>query len=110
VILNSDPSVLTDPLDIEIYEHLKVAEYSAEEVDLYQILKDIEPTEIESFLDLKEVTYYDFLVFSIYWNNLQSVPAKYKFIMEQYLSDQYKREDLKFMLPKNKKFYEMAYL
>jgi hypothetical protein len=72
---------------------LKVANFeNVEEVDLYQYLKDIEPVEIADFLDTKEVNFYDFLVFSIYWNNLKSVPAKYKFVMEQYLSDQYKRD------------------
>jgi hypothetical protein len=110
VIARSNPETLTDPIDIEIYEHLKVADFPEEEIDLYQILQDIEPTEMVSFLDIKEVTYYDLLVLSVYWNNLQSVPAKYKFVMEQYLSDQYQRPELKFLLPKNKKQYEIAYL
>jgi hypothetical protein len=38
--------------------------------------------------EVKSVSYYDFLVFSIYWNGLSNVSAKYKFIFENYLSDQ----------------------
>lgn len=110
VIVNSNPETLTDPIDIEIYEHLKVADFNDEKIDLYKSLQEIESTEIMSFQDQKDINYYDFLVFAVYWNNLKSIPAKYKFVMEQYLSDQYQRPELEFLVPKNKKQYEIAYL
>lgn len=59
--------------------------------------------------DRKEISYLDTLSFSLYWNSLNTPSAKYKFIFENYLSDQFEDED-KYNLPKNKKSYEIAYL
>jgi hypothetical protein len=41
---------------------------------------------IGQYLKGKEISYYDTLVFSIFWNNLDSVSSKYKFIFENILS------------------------
>jgi hypothetical protein len=55
------------------------------------------------------LTYYDILIFALYWNNLNSVSAKYKFVFENYLSSQ-ALDGEKYYLPKNKNQYEIAYL
>jgi hypothetical protein len=60
--------------------------------------------------ETKESHYYDALVHAMYWNNLNSVSAKYKFVIENYLSDQFERDDINYSLPKNKKLYEIAYM
>lgn len=57
----------------------------------------------------KDLDYYDILLFSIFWNNLDSVSAKYKFVFENYLSSQNSTNN-KYYLPKNKSQYEIAYL
>jgi len=58
----------------------------------------------------KIFNYYDFLAFSVLWNNMPSVSAKYKFVMQHYLSDQVWWNEFKFILPKNKKQYEISYM
>jgi len=58
----------------------------------------------------KNISYFDTLVFAIYWNNLKTVSSKYKFIFEEYLTNQFTGNDYNFHLPKNKKSYEVAYL
>ncbi|MDR2411944.1 MAG: hypothetical protein LBD88_05295 [Candidatus Peribacteria bacterium] len=55
------------------------------------------------------MSYYDILVFALYWNSLNSVSAKYKFVFENYLSAQTANSE-KYYLPKNKSQYEIAYL
>jgi hypothetical protein len=78
-------------------------------MDLYQSLKD-KPLEIFTLQsESKEISYFDTLVFSIYWNNLDSVASKYKFIFQEYLSNQFEGNDYNFHLPKSKKSYEIAY-
>ena len=46
----------------------------------------------------------------MYWNNLTSVSAKYAFIFDNYLIDQFWEPNNNYLLPKNKKEYEIAYL
>ena len=58
----------------------------------------------------KVISYYDFLAFSIYWNNIWNISSKYKFVLEHYLSDQNWWNELRFILPKSKPLYEVAYL
>lgn len=53
--------------------------------------------------------YLDSLVFSLYWDKL-NISWKYKFVFENYLSDQFWWNDFKFSLPKNKSQYEISYL
>lgn len=57
----------------------------------------------------KDISYYDMLVFAIYWNNLSSVSAKYWFVFENYLSSQLNTQN-SFFLPKWRSQYEIAYL
>jgi len=49
------------------------------------------------------------LVLAIFWNNLNNIGQKYKFVFENYLSDQTNNK-YKHFLAKNKKIYEIAYL
>jgi hypothetical protein len=56
------------------------------------------------------MSYIDTLVFSLYWSKLNSPSAKYKFVFENYLSDQFGNSNIKFPLPGNKKMYEIAYI
>ena len=58
----------------------------------------------------KTYNYFDVLAFAVLWNNLPNVSAKYKFVIENYLSDQIWWNNEKYVLPKNKKEYEIAYL
>jgi len=55
-------------------------------------------------------TYYDALVFSIFWTNLNTVSAKYAFVFDYFINDQSNIDDQKYFLPQNKKQYEIAYI
>ena len=107
IIKSNNPSWLQWK-DKEIFNFLSNGEYPSADFDLHDFL----PQEGKDFSiegDDKKVSYYDTLAFAIYWNNLTSVSQKYKFIIENYLSDQFKSKD-KFALAKHKKSYEIAYL
>ncbi len=93
----------------EIYELLKTWDYPNADFDLKEYLKSKWTTTIEFDWESKVLSYYDVLVFAIYWNNLNSVSAKYWFVFENYLSDQ-TMDDKEYLLPKNKQQYEIAYL
>lgn len=58
----------------------------------------------------KEISYFDTLVFAVYWNNLGTVSSKYKFIFENYLGNQFEGNEYAFHLPDSKKSYEITYL
>lgn len=93
----------------EIKWLLSTWSYPSANFDLKWYLKNKWSKTIDIDWETKNVSYYDILVFSIYWNNLNSVSSKYWFVFENYLSDQiWSQED--FFLPKNKKLYEIAYL
>ncbi len=109
LINQKDPSKLTGE-DQKIYELLKTGLYPQANIDLYAELLAKPDKEVEILWDKKTLSYVDTLVFSILWNNLTSVSAKYKFIFENYLSDQFGGNDFNFYLPRNKKMYEIAYL
>ena len=49
-------------------------------------------------------------MFAVYWNNLKTASGKYKFIFENYLSDQFASDEILFPLPRNKKSYESTYI
>lgn len=109
VIRINNPSTLTW-VDLEIYELFKTWLYPSANINLIEYLKNKPIKTIEINWEQKNISYYDYLVFSIYWSNLNSVSAKYKFILEYYLSDQFWGNNFDFILPKNKKIYEIAYL
>ena len=109
IIDDNNPEDLED-LDLEIYEYLKIEDYPEAEFDLKWFLKDKPSKILEVNGETKELSYYDTLVFAIYWNNLTSPSEKYKYVMRNYLSDQFGWNDNKFPLIENKKVYEIAYL
>ncbi len=68
------------------------------------------PLEVfESNNQSKEISYFDTLVFAVYWNNLDTISSKYKFIFQEYLGNQFVGNDYGFHLPDSKKSYEMSY-
>ncbi len=109
LITSKNPSKL-DWVDKIIFGLLKTWAYPEANIDLYKYLEDKPDKELNILWDKKTISYIDSLIFSIYWNNLNSVSAKYKFIFENYLSDQFDWNDDKYYLPKNKKQYEISYL
>lgn len=109
VINSRNPSKL-GWVDATIYGYLKTGTYPTANIDLYNILENKPKKQVEILGSKKTLSYIDTLIFSVYWNNLNSVGWKYKFIMENYLSDQFGGNEFNFFLPKNKKQYEMSYL
>jgi len=109
LIWNEDPSLLSSD-NRSIYNFLKRGDYPEGNVDLLDYVKNKEEKELIIDSEKKVMSYYDALVFALYWNNLASVSAKYSFVFENYLTDQFGNNDINFSLPKNKKLYEVAYL
>lgn len=109
LINKSNPSSLTWK-NKEIYNLLKTWNYPDSNFDLTKILKNKEDKTFTVAWDKKTLSYYDTLVLSLYWNNLNSTSAKYGFIFDNYLTDQFWEQDSKYLLPKNKKQYEISYL
>lgn len=108
-IISNDPKSLTWK-DEEIYKLLTTWTYPNKTVDLYKILESKASQEFAVDWDKKTMSYIDTLVFSLYWSKLNSPSAKYKFVFENYLSDQFGNSNIKFPLPGNKKMYEIAYI
>lgn len=96
--------------DATIFGFLSTGTYPQANVDLYKALENKPDQEVEVMGTKKKISYIDTLIFSVYWNNLNSVSAKYKFIVENYLSDQFGGNGFNFYLPKNKKQYEISYM
>ena len=110
IISSNDPSSLSWE-DEELYEILKVWDYPTDDIDLYDYLKNRSTITTTIWWDSIEIDYFDLLVLSVYWNNLTSVPAKYAFILENYLSDRFiSNNALDIVLPKEKRQYEISYL
>lgn len=110
LIVSKDPSWLQGD-DLVIYNLLKTSPvYPSANIDLYADLLAKPDKVIEIWWETKTLSYIDTLVFALLWTNLKSVPAKYKFIFENYLSDQFWGNNYNFFLPNNKKMYEIAYL
>ena len=97
--------------DLELYNILKVNwwTYPSANFDLVKFLKDKPNKTFKVWNETKTISYYDSLVFAIYWNNLSSVSAKYWSIFDNYLNDTTLSNE-KYFLPKNKKEYEISYL
>lgn len=105
----TNPATLSGK-DKEIYEALKSWVFPSENTDLYNYIAS-KPTKVYTLSgDQKTVSYLDTLTFALYWNSLTSASAKYAFIIENYLSDQFGGNEFLFVLPKNKKVYEVAQL
>jgi len=56
------------------------------------------------------MSHYDTVIFAIFWHSLKSVSDKYAFVFDYYLNDQLEISDQEYILPKNKKQYEIAYI
>lgn len=109
VIAHAKPEGLSTQ-EQELYDILKTGEYPDADIDLYQLLQD-KPLEVFSLDNQsKEISYFDTLVFAVFWNNLDTVSSKYKFIFQEYLSNEFEGNDYAFHLPKAKKSYEIAYM
>ncbi|MDD2907859.1 MAG: VCBS repeat-containing protein [Candidatus Gracilibacteria bacterium] len=93
----------------KINNYFTTGNYPTANFDLKSYLKNKGSKTITIGGESKKISYYDMLVFAIYWNNLNSVSSKYGFVFENYLSNQFSDNE-KYFLPKNKKTYEIAYL
>lgn len=92
-----------------VNKYLSTWSYPSSNFDFKKYLKNKPTKTITISWESKTLSYYDMLVFAIYWNNLNSVSSKYWFVFENYLSNQFDNSE-KYFLPKNKKTYEIAYL
>jgi len=109
IINSSNPSTLSWK-DLTLYNLLKSWAYPAGNINLYNNIKNKASVQMKSYGETKSINYYDTLVFALYWKELNSIWAKYKFIFENYLSDQFGSNSFWFNLPRNKKSYEIAYI
>ena len=108
IINRNSPSWLSG-WDLDKYNrYFKKGVYPNANFDLAEFLPK-DDNDFTKDWDTKSISYYDTLAFAIYWSNLDSVSQKYKFIIENYLSDQFQSDD-SFSLAKHKKSYEIAYL
>jgi hypothetical protein len=93
-----------------MYDLLETGDYPDADIDLYQLLQD-KPLEVFTLDNQsKEISYFDTLVFAVFWNNLDTASSKYKFIFQEYLSNEFVGNDYGFHLPRAKKSYEVAYM
>ncbi len=109
LIANNNPDQL-DWLDLEIYNYLRIAPYPNNNIDLKAYLRNKPVKVLEIAWERKNMSYYDMLTFSIYWNNLNNPSEKYKYVMKKYLSDQFGWNKYEHPLIWNRKMYEIAYL
>ena len=65
--------------------------------------------DVDIFWEKKQISEMDLVAFSILWNNF-STEEKYSYVFEKYLPDNEKDKDDLFLLPKQRKQYEIAYL
>ena len=108
LINDNNPNSLTWK-NLKLYNILKDWSYPNANFNLLQFLRDKPSKTITVWNETKTISYYDTLVFAIYWNNLSSVSAKYGAIFDNYLNDDLESSS-KYFLPKNKKQYEITYL
>ena len=103
IIISTNTGSIINPL-------LMTWDYPSGDFNLISYLKNKTDKVLTIWEENKNISYYDTLSFAVFWNNLNSVSAKYKFIFENYLSDEFWWNALNIHLPKNKKQYEIAYL
>ncbi|PID87581.1 hypothetical protein CSB07_00690 [Candidatus Gracilibacteria bacterium] len=96
-----------DTLPFNIKSKLTTGAYPSSDFDLKSYLKGKGKKTVTINGVSKEISYYDMMLFSKYWNNLNSVSAKYAFVFENYLSED---KSSGYSLPKHKNAYEIAYL
>lgn len=92
----------------EAFELLKTWDFP-ENVDLLDIFKNKESWELEIWDGAKEIFPKDLVYFAVYWNSLESIASKFKFIFENYLWDEFEKET-SYPLPRSSKLYEIVYL
>ncbi|USN58020.1 MAG: hypothetical protein H6767_06825 [Candidatus Peribacteria bacterium] len=109
VIGESNPAGL-DESQSQILEQLSTGTFPASSVSLLSFIRSKLAVDFSEGNTSKELSYYDTLLFALYWKNLNNISAKYKFIFEQYLSDSFSRDDIHYGLPKSKTSYEVAYI
>lgn len=109
IISTENPDTL-NWIDKKLYNILKTNSKYPSWINLKDYLKNQKKVDVKIWNETKEVDIYDLIVFSIFWNNLKSVSAKYKFIIQNYLSDQTGGNKYNFILPKNKQEYEINYI
>lgn len=97
-----------DAIDTELQDTLTATSSQLGGLDLLTYLQS--KTQTFDILDGINMTYYEALLFALYWNNLNSTAAKYRFIFENYLSDTELLTDPEFELPQSKRQYEIAYI
>jgi hypothetical protein len=78
-------------------------------LDIKSFLKNTEIQDVYIYGEAKVFNYYDILIFALYWNNLDLVSEKYKFVFEKYLSS-LNSNDGKYYLPQSQNLYEIAYI
>ena len=96
--------------DKELYSILKNSEYPSANFDLVKFIKNKPNKTFKVWSEEKTISYYDTLVFALYWNNLNSISGKYSAIFNNYLSNEFWVNNKKYFLPQNKKQYEISYL
>lgn len=108
-INNSNPASLLWN-DRAIYNLLQNWAFPTSNIDFYSYLSNKPNKNYAIDWETKTANYVDTIAFALYWNNLTSISAKYKFVFENYLSDEIWWSPYDFHLVKNKKLYEIAYL
>lgn len=109
LISERNPSELSG-IEKTLYDFTTTGDFPDADIDLYSSLVERELQTLTLDGDQKDISYYDTLVFAVYWNSLKTASGKYKFIFENYLSDQFAKENQVFPLPRNKKSYEATYI
>jgi hypothetical protein len=109
LISERSPSELSG-IEKTLYDFTTTGDFPDADIDLYSSLVERELQTLTLDGDQKDISYYDTLVFAVYWNSLKTASGKYKFIFENYLSDQFAKENQVFPLPRNKKSYEATYI
>ncbi|MCH8518895.1 VCBS repeat-containing protein, partial [Candidatus Gracilibacteria bacterium] len=109
VIRDANPEALSGS-EREIFELLETGEYPDANIDLYASLVNRPLEALSIGGQEKQISYFDTLVFAIYWRNLGTPSSKYKFIFENYLSNQFEGDtNQSFVLPRHKNSYELGY-
>ncbi len=100
---------------LEIYMLLKTGEIPSENLDVKKLLwneevwGEKESQTYTSNWNEKDLHYWDVFTHNVYMRNMQTITEKYRYVFENFLNDQF-GNDYKYVLPKNKKMYEVSYI